>query len=102
MLVLLKLVLTRLVILCVDSPSEGTIRHRLRKLNLNELQHALNRKLKDEFIKICAKEILSTLLIDFVNIPYYGDKKNTGNTIKTKTRYKHILLLRLNISNIRT
>jgi len=56
MLVRLNPILVRLVISMLTVPSEGTIRHRLRKLNLNELQLALNDKLKDEFIKIVPKK----------------------------------------------
>lgn len=71
--------------ICVDGPSEGTIRYRLRNLDLNELQVALNDKLKDEFIKIVPRKS-QCFAIDLVNIPYYGEEKNTGDTIKTKPK----------------
>jgi len=85
MLVRLNPVLTKSVIFVLTVPSEGTIRHRLRKLNLNELQLGLNDKLKDEFIKIVPKKS-QYFAIDLVNIPYYGDEENTGDTIKTKPK----------------
>jgi putative transposase len=71
--------------LCADAPSEGTIRHRLRDLDLNEIQQALNDKLK-----IHAVETVPTkhnfFAIDFVNIPFYGKEENNGDTIKTKPK----------------
>ena len=71
--------------LCVDAPSEGTIRYRLRDLDLDEVQQCLNEKLK-----IHADETVSrkqnTFAIDFVNIPYYGKEQNDGDTIKTKPK----------------
>lgn len=71
--------------ICVDSPSEGTIRHKLRNIDLDGLKPALNEKLKDEFIKIVPRKS-QYFAIDFVNIPYYGDEENKGNTIKTKPK----------------
>ncbi len=37
--------------ICVDSPSEGAIRYRLRKLDLETVQQASNDKLKTNTVK---------------------------------------------------
>ena len=84
MLVRLNPVLTKSVIFVLTVPSEGTIRHRLRKLNLNELQLALNDKLKDEFIKIVHKKS-QYFAIDLLTYHITG-MRNTGDTIKTKPK----------------
>ena len=70
---------------CVDGPSEGTIRYRLRKLDLKTIQQALNDKLKINAVETVPKKP-QTFAIDFVNIPYYGEEENKGDTIKTKPR----------------
>ena len=71
--------------ICKDAPTEGTIRHRLRNLDLEEVQDSLNEKLKIHAVEtvpnrpyICA--------IDIVQVPYYGKEKNSGDTIKTKPK----------------
>jgi len=71
--------------ICIDGPSEGTIRYRLRNLNLEELQPAINQKLKHNIVKTVHKKTQS-FAIDFVNIPYYGKEENQGDTIKTKPK----------------
>jgi putative transposase len=71
--------------ICIDAPSEGTIRHRLRNLDLNKIQQSLNEKLKIHALKTVPKKC-STWAIDFVNIPYYGKEENDGDTIKTKPK----------------
>lgn len=68
---------------CVDSPSEGDIRYRLRKLDLKSVQQALNEKLKINAVKTVRRKS-QTFAIDFVNIPYYGEEEKSGDTIKTK------------------
>jgi putative transposase len=64
---------------------EGTIRHRLRNLDLNEVQEVLNDKLKIHAAKTVHRKC-NTFAIDFVNIPYYGKEENNGDTIKTKPK----------------
>jgi putative transposase len=71
--------------LCMDAPSEGTIRYRLRNLDLDEIQQALNEKLKIHASKTVPKKY-NFFAIDFVNIPYKKKKKNSGDTIKTKPK----------------
>jgi putative transposase len=71
--------------LCGHVPSEGTIRYRLRNLVLDEVQQALNDKLKIHTIETVSRKF-NTWAIDFVNIPYYGEEDNSGDTIKTKPR----------------
>ena len=71
--------------ICIDGPSEGTIRYRLRNLNLEELQPAINQKLKHNIVKTVHKKTQS-FAIDFVNIPYYGEEENKRDTIKTKPK----------------
>jgi len=70
---------------CTDAPSEGTIRYRLRNLDLDEFQQSLNEKLK-----VHARETVprknNTFAIDFVNIPYYGKEEQDGDTIKTQPK----------------
>ncbi|MEG3224174.1 MAG: hypothetical protein BME94_01285 [Methanobacteriales archaeon Met13] len=70
---------------CLDSPSEGTIRYRLRNLELEDVQQSLNQKLQYNIIKTLPRKAQS-LAIDFVNIPFYGEEENTGDTIRTKPR----------------
>lgn len=70
---------------CVDSPSEGDIRYRLHKLDLKTVQQDLNEKLKINAVKTVHRKS-QTFAIDFVNIPYYGEEENSGDTIKTKPR----------------
>ncbi|WP_211263791.1 hypothetical protein, partial [Methanobrevibacter cuticularis] len=71
--------------LCIDAPSEGTIRYRLRNINLDGIQQSLNENLKIHGIKTVHKK-RNIFAIDFVNIPYYGKEKNNGDTIKTKPK----------------
>jgi putative transposase len=71
--------------ICVDAPSEGTIRYRLRNLKLDKLQQDLNDKLKIHALKTVPMKF-NTWAIDFVDIPFYGKEKNKGDTIKTKPR----------------
>jgi len=71
--------------ICVDSPSEGTIRYRTRNIDLDDIQQKLNEKFKTHAIKsVCIK--WNEFAIDFTNIPYYGEEKNSGDTIKTKPK----------------
>ena len=69
--------------ICVDAPSEGTIRHRLGNLDLNEIQQKTNENLKIHATKTVPNK-RNVFAIDFVNIPYYGKEENSGDTIKTK------------------
>jgi putative transposase len=71
--------------LCINAPSEGTIRYRLRNLDLNEVQQVLNEKLKIHAIETVSNKC-NIFAIDFVNIPFYGKEKNKGDTIKTKPK----------------
>jgi len=71
--------------LCDDAPSEGTIRYRLKDLDLDKVQQGLNEKLKIHAHKTVFRK-KNTFAIDFVNIPYYGKEENDGDTIKTKPR----------------
>jgi putative transposase len=71
--------------LCDDAPSEGTIRYRLRDLDLDEFQKNLNEKLKIHACETIFNKN-NTFAIDIVNIPFYGTEKNDGDTIKTKPR----------------
>jgi putative transposase len=71
--------------LSVNAPSEGTIRYRLHNLDLDQIQQNLNNQLKIHGMKTIHRKI-NTFAIDFVNIPYYGDEKNEGDTIKTKPK----------------
>jgi putative transposase len=70
---------------CCDAPIEGTIRHRLRNLELDEVQKALNQGLKYNVSKTLSRKNQS-FAIDFVNIPFYGEEKTRGDTIRTKPR----------------
>ncbi|KZX17560.1 hypothetical protein MBFIL_00970 [Methanobrevibacter filiformis] len=70
---------------CVDSLSEGTIRYRLRNLDLDMLHQNLNKNLKIHGLKTVHKKH-NQFAIDFVNIPYYGKEENSGDTIKTKPK----------------
>jgi putative transposase len=70
---------------CDDAPSEGSIRHRLRNIDLNKVQKGLNEKLKIHAVKTVPRKY-NTFAIDFVNIPYYGKEENSGDTIKTKPK----------------
>ena len=66
-------------------PCEGTIRYRLRGLDLNEVQQNLNESLKIHATKTVPRK-QNEFAIDFVNIPFYGEEKNSGDTIKTKSK----------------
>ena len=80
-----NLVLIMLVIFVLMLISEGTIRYRLRDLDLDDTQQALNDKLKIHAVKTVPGKH-NVFAIDFVNIPYYGKEKNSGDTIKTKPK----------------
>jgi len=71
--------------ICADAPSEVTIRHRLCDLELNEIQQNINKNLKIHATKTVHRQ-QNEFAIDFVNVPYYGDGKNIGDTIKTKPK----------------
>jgi putative transposase len=70
---------------CDDAPSEGTIRYRLRNIDLDEIQQNLNDKLKIHAVKTVPRKC-NVFAIDFVNIPYYGKEESSGDTIKTKPK----------------
>jgi len=70
---------------CYDAPVEGTIRHRLRNLDLEEVQQDINQKLKYNANKTLSRKV-QLFAIDFVNIPFYGEEENKGDTIRTKPR----------------
>ena len=71
--------------ICVDSPSEGTIRYRLHNIDLNDIQQSLNEKFKIHAIKTVRLK-RNEFAVDFTNIPYYGEEENSGDTIKTKPK----------------
>ena len=71
--------------LCVDAPCEGTIRYRLRDLDLNEVQKNLNENLKIHASKTVFRK-QNVFAIDFVDIPFYGKEESRGDTIKTKPK----------------
>ena len=71
--------------LCDDAPCEGTIRYRLRDLDLNEIQQSLNENLKIHTTETVFRK-QNVFVIDFVNLPFYGTEENSGDTIKTKPK----------------
>jgi len=71
--------------LCDDAPCEGTIRHRLSDLEFNEIQQNINKNLKKHVTKTVRSK-RNEFAIDYVNIPYYGEEENSGDTIKTKPK----------------
>ena len=71
--------------LCADAPSEGTIRYRLRHLDLNPVQTNLNEQMKIHAYQTIPRKKLE-LAIDFVNNPFYGDEENDNDTIKTQPK----------------
>jgi putative transposase len=71
--------------ICVDSPSEGTIRYHLRNIDLNDFQQNLNEKFKIHAIKTVRLK-RNEFAVDFTNIPYYGEEENSGDTIKSKPK----------------
>jgi putative transposase len=64
------------------APAEGTIRYRLR--NLDEVQDKLNQMLKSKITKTLPKSLI--FAIDFVLIPFYGEEKNKGDTVRSKAK----------------
>ena len=71
--------------LCDGAPSEGTIRYRLGDIDLNEIQQSLNETLKIHATKTVPMRRIN-LAVDYVNIPYYGEEENSGDTIKTRPK----------------
>jgi putative transposase len=65
--------------------TEGTIRYRLRNLDLEEVQRAVNQMLKNKAIKTLPRRAL-IFAIDFVLIPFYGEEKNEGDTVRSKAK----------------
>lgn len=65
--------------------TEGTIRYRLRNLDLEEVQRAVNQMLKSKAIKTLPRRAL-TFAIDYVLIPFYGNEKNEGDTVRSKAK----------------
>jgi len=51
----------------MDAPTEGTIRYRLRNLDLDKVQHSLNEKLKIHTVKTVPNRPYSMLLIYFTS-----------------------------------
>jgi len=68
-----------------NAATEGTVRYRLRNLNLEEVQRALNQMLKSKAIKTLPRRAL-TFAIDFVLIPFYGEEENEGDTVRSKAK----------------
>ena len=68
-----------------NAASEGAIRYRLRNLDLEEVQRALNQMLKNKAIKTLPRRAL-TFAIDFVLILFYGEEENEGDTVRSKAR----------------
>lgn len=68
-----------------NAATEGTIRYRLRNLDLEEVQRALNLMLKSKTIKTLPRRAL-TFAIDFVLIPFYGEEENKGDTLRSKAK----------------
>ncbi|MDR1820135.1 MAG: hypothetical protein LBR15_07840 [Methanobrevibacter sp.] len=54
---------------CPDAPCEGTVRYRLRNLELDTLQQNLNDNLKIHAVKTVSRKY-NEFAIDFVNIPF--------------------------------
>ena len=65
--------------------TEGAIRYRLRKLDLKGAQCAVNQMLKSKTIKTLPRGAL-TFAIDFVLIPFYGEEKDEGDTVRSKAK----------------
>ncbi|MFO7968215.1 MAG: ISH3 family transposase [Archaeoglobaceae archaeon] len=62
---------------------EGTVRYRLRDLEVDEVQAKFNQMLKDK-----AGNLPKTLklAIDYVLIPFYGEELDEGDTVRTKAK----------------
>ena len=71
--------------ICDDALCKGTIRYRLRNIDLDEIQQSLNEKLKIHTIKTRNRKRID-LAIDYTNKSCCGNEKNDGNTIKTKSK----------------
>jgi len=85
---------------CVGAPSEGTIIYRLRDLDPDEVQHALNPELKNKAVKTVEKihdfrtikigdfESIASKVqffaVDFVNIPFYGMERTKETQLDRK------------------
>lgn len=68
-----------------NGPTEGTIRYRLRDLDVCTVQNSLNEILKRNIMDTLPNSPLA-LAIDLVLIPFYGDEKNRGDTVRSKAR----------------
>ena len=66
-------------------PTEGAIRHRLRNLDVEGVQQALNQMLKNKVVETLPRRGL-TFAIDLVLIPFYGKEENEGDTVRSKAR----------------
>jgi len=66
-------------------PTEGTIRHRLRNIDVDEVQWSLNQMLKHNVLDTLPRRAL-TFAIDLVLIPFYGEEQNRGDTVRSKAR----------------
>jgi putative transposase len=80
-----KTIVSNVSNVCYDAPSEGTIRYKLRDINLDEIQKSLNEKLKIHATKTINWKNID-LAIDYVNIPYYRKEENYGDTIKSRPK----------------
>lgn len=67
------------------APTEGAIRHRLKALNLEDVQEKVNAMLKKHVLKTLPKHSL-TFAIDLTLIPYYGEAKQEGDIIRSQAK----------------
>ena len=67
------------------APTEGTIRARLKGLDLEEVQRKINIMLKKRIIRTLPRNSLK-FAIDFNEIPFYGTETAEGDTRKSKAK----------------
>ena len=60
--------------LCDDALCEGTIKYKLRNIDLDGIQQSLNEKLKIHAKKTVPRKQID-LAIDYTDIPYYGKEE---------------------------
>lgn len=62
---------------------EGTVRYRLRDLEVDEVEGKFNRMLKENVGNL-PKTL--KLAIDYVHIPFYGEELSEGDTVRTRAK----------------
>jgi hypothetical protein len=67
------------------APSEGTIRDRLKGLELAEVQKKANLMLKKRILRTLPRMPLK-FAIDFNEIPFYGEEATEGDTCKSRAK----------------